>query len=164
MIKTTDNLQLISENIEKLINKVLDNDKVIASQLTELQIAHIRYETDVQMGILIINGKMEVILYTVTALNILGWTVSHLPTSEDTKTPPMLNADGSPLTIEMWPGYIAMTTGHPVENVPVQIYNMLEQSFSWVLVSAYPCTTCTQEANDTWITVSIRKLYELGRV
>lgn len=156
-------VQKIGENIARLVDKIIESDAKMASEVANVYKAQLKLELESKVGVLVLDEQMHTVLYSDSALSLLGWEKKHLPSPVNGSVPPTLNAAGDKIGKDAWPGAIALRIGKPILNVPLQIYSVTERQYIWTLVSAYPCQECLTNGQK-WVTVLIRKLEELGRI
>ena len=163
--QNSESLDAVREAVKALTSVINMSDTALKKELEGIGESQLRLELGHQTGVLVDNQAMEVVLYSESVLDILGWEKHHLPSKEHPGTPALLTVNSKPLKPEMWPPAIAMREGRDVVNVPIQVYNERERVFRWVLVSAYPCLDCgVMEDGEQWATVIIRQLESLGSV
>jgi hypothetical protein len=149
--------------VKEVVEKTLSSEGVLATEIREMSSRQLKMNLMHEIGVIINDEDMNVVLYTPSALEVLGWELRDLEVANTSQAPPMLTVSNETLTIDRWPAAQVMKSGEPCKNVPLQIFSRRDNSYHWILVSAYPCHDCLT-TGEKLVTVIIRRLESLGRV
>jgi PAS domain S-box-containing protein len=98
-----------------------------------------RLVDELQVGVLILGRRSEVVFANRAALALLGFSedelIGHTALEAGSLT---VREDGSPFPSEEGPGPVALTTGKPVRGVVVGFYRPAVKDRVWLLVDADP--------------------------
>lgn len=130
------------EESEPLRGQVARLQEQVAALEATLEASEQRFQAllgGLQVGVIVQNEAVEIILHNQTALDLLGLTAEQI-TGRDSFDPrwATIHEDNSPFPGTEHPVVVALRTGKPVRDVTMGVFHAKNEEYVWLLVSAMP--------------------------